>query len=348
MQTKTEYVELFEFLAHKNKAVQAQAVSIMEQFSGEPDSTLVDLIVSDPDAVVRPVLRLLESEDSSLREGSLTILVNLSVMDAVAESICKLSGVRRVCDSLNQYQRFVELHCMLLSNITRLPVGIETLLGLSGGIFRSIVLKYSAVDSEEVDYLGSVIINGTSVESGRKLVAELQIDGERFTHCLLLQCLARSLSVRRRRSTILQIIRNVCLDSDYHQGIAASGILINMCYFLYPQVENRREEDVHESIVENSKGLASDVETRTLSAEILVCCLRSETGRDLMRTIGMYEVVRLWDLEETDQSIKDMIYDVAMATHMSEKELQAGELDTTVEGPPREVAIRDVAHRDIE
>lgn len=325
MQTKTEYVELIEFLSHKNKTVQSQALSIMEQYSSEPDQTLVDLLFADADSIVRPLLRLVESKEDDLIESSLKSLVNLAMVDSIVESICRLSGVRRICESLNQGQKFVELHCMLLSNITRLPIGIETLIDLAG-ILKSVVLKYAAVDLEEVDHLGSVIINATSVESGRKIVSELQTDGEGYTHCLLLQCLARSLSVRRRRTTVLQIIRNISLDCDFHGAIAASGILINMCYFLYPEVEGRREEDVHVLVTEHGIGLASDAETRTLSAEILVCCLRSQTGRETMRTLGIYEVVRLWDLNESDQSIKDLIYDVAMATHLSEKELETGEL----------------------
>lgn len=325
MENKTEYIELIGFLSDKNRVVQAQAVTILEQYSGEPDRVLVDLIASDADLIVRPLLRLVESEEASLVESSLTSLVNLSVIDSVVVSVCGMSGVRRVCDSLNQRQLFVSLHCMLLSNITRLPKGMDDLLDLPG-VFKSVVLKYAAVDSEEVDHLGSVVVNGTSVEKGRKLLCDLQTDSQGFTHCLLLQCLARSLGVRRRRSTVLQMVRNVALDLGCHDSIAASGILINMCYFLYPEVEGRREEDVHKSITEHGVGLASDVETRTLSAEIFVCCLRSETGRDMMRSIGVYEVVRLWDLEETEQSIKDLIYDVAMATHLSEKELAAGEL----------------------
>jgi hypothetical protein len=118
----------------------------------------------------------------------------------------------------------------------------------------------------------------------------------------------------------------MALDTECHEAVAASGVIINMCYFLYPEAEGRREDDVHKSITEHSIGLASDIETRSLSAEILVCFLRTEVGRDVMRSVGVYEVVRLWDLEESEQSIKDMIYDVAMATHLNEDELKTGEL----------------------
>jgi hypothetical protein len=55
-----------------------------------------------------------------------------------------------------------------------------------------------------------------------------------------------------------------------------------------------------------------------------------------MRTIGVYEVVRLWDLEESDQSIKDMLYDIAMATHLNEDELLSGQLQ---EEPNRAVEL---------
>ena len=323
--TKKEYEELLAFLSHKNVAVQSQALKILSSYSGEPDTEFVSLILSNTDGVARPILRLVETDDKELVEDGLMTLVNLSNIDAVAESLVKLSGVRRICDSLNQRQVMIELHCMLLSNLTRLPSGVESLLSIPG-IFKGVLLKYAAVDSEEVDHLGSVLINGTSSDIGRKALCELQTDSQGYTHCLLLECLARSLSVRRRRVSLLHVLRNIALDPDCHEAIAASGILICMCYFLYPEKEGRREEDVHKSITENGVGLASDIETRSLSAEILVCFLRSDVGREVMRTIGIYEVVRMWDLEEPEQSIKDMIYDVAMATHLNEDELKTGEL----------------------
>jgi hypothetical protein len=323
--TRKEYQELLSFLSHKNVAVQSQALKILSSYSGEPDTEFVELIMSDTDSVARPILRLIETDDKELVEDGLMTLINLSNIDAVSESVIKLSGVRRICESLNKRQVLIDLHCMLLSNLTRLPSGVESLLNIPG-IFKGVILKYSAVDSEEVDHLGSVIMNGTSLEKGRQVICELQADSQGYTHCLLLECLARSLSVRHRRLNLLHIIRNLALDTDCHDAIAASGILINMCYFLYPEREGRREDDVHKSITEHGVGLASDIETRSLSAEILVCYLRSETGRDVMRSIGIYEVVRMWDLEESEQMIKDMLYDVAMATHLNEDELKSGEL----------------------
>jgi hypothetical protein len=335
MTDKTEYQELVEFLSHKNRAVQSQALEILSQYSGDPDAAFVKVINDDTESFVRPVLRLLETEDQDFIENGLTCLVNLSTIDSVVEAVCKLSGVRRICDSLNHRQVFVELHCMLLSNLTRLPCGVQDLINITG-IYKSVILKYSAVDSEEVDHLGSVIINGASEESGRRAICETQTDSQGYTHCLLLQCLARCLAVRRRRTTVLQIIRNISLDTACHTGIAASGIIINMCYFLYPEAEGRREDDVHKAITENGVGLATDIETRAVSAEIFLCTLRSEVGRDVMRTIGVYEVVRLWDLNETEVSIKDMLYDVAMATHLSEKELKTGEI---IDEPNRAIGI---------
>jgi hypothetical protein len=320
-----EYKELLAFLTHKNVAVQSQALKVLSSFSGDPDMEFIDLVQSEPEAVTRPILRLIETDDKELVEDGLMTLVNLSGIDALAESMIKLSAVRRICDSLNQRQVMIELHCMLLTNLTRLPSGVDSLLSIPG-IFKGVVLKYAAVDSEEVDHLGSVVVNATSAEQGRRILSDLQTDSQGYTHCLLLQCLARSLGIRRRRATILQILRNLALDTECHDAIAASGVLINMCYFLYPEREGRREDDVHKSITEHGIGLASDTETRSLSAEFLVCFLRSEVGRDVMRTIGIYEVVRLWDLEESEQSIKDMLYDVAMATHLNEEELKTGEL----------------------
>ncbi len=336
MSNHTEYRELVEFLSHKRKEVQSQALDILVQYSGDADSEFVGFINQDPEFVMRPILRLIETNESDTVEKALTCLVNLSTIDNVVEGVSKLSGVRRICDSLNHRQVFVELHCMALTNLTRLPAGVEELISIPG-IFKSVVLKYCAVDSEDVDHLGSVIVNGTSLEAGRKILCETQTDSQGYTHCLLLQCLARNLTVRRRRQIVLQIIRNLALDTEVsHGGIAASGILINMCFFLYPEVEDRREDDVHESITKNGIGLATDIETRAISAEIFICCLRSETGRDMMRSIGIYEVVRLWDLSETEVSIKDMLYDIAMATHLSEGELKSGELQ---DKPDRAIGV---------
>ncbi len=334
MSDYTEYEELVSFLSHKNKDVVGQALDIIVQYSGDPDAQFIAFLNKDAEAVVRPLMRLAETDDRSNIENALSALVNLATVDSIVVAASTLSCVRRVADSLNRRQIYVELHCMLLANLTRLHCGMDQLLNIPG-IFKGVCLKYSAVDSEEVDNLGAVIVNATSVEGGRKIISETQTDSQGYTHCLLLQCLARSLNIRRRRVPILSIIRNLALDVDStcHEGIASSGILINICYFLYPEVEGRREDDVHKLITEHGVGLATDVETRSLAAEILVCMLRSEIGRDVMRTIGIYEVVRLWDLQETETSIKDMLYDVAMATHLTEDELKSG----TLEEPPNRV-----------
>ena len=325
MAATTEYRELIEFLTHKNIAVQSQALKILSSYSGDPDTEFIALIQADPSAIVRPILRMVETDDKELVEDGLMTLVNLCAIDSVVECAVLLSAVRRICDSLNTRQVMVELHCMLLANLTRLPVGVDSLLSIPG-IFRGVLLKYAAVATEEVDHLGAVIINGSSVEKGRRILCELQTDSQGYTHCLLLQCLARCLSIRRRRHAVLQMLRNVALDTECHDAIAASGILINMCYFLYPEADGRREDSVHKSITEHGVGLATDVETRATAAEVLICVLRSETGRDMMRSIGVYEVVRLWDLEETEVDIKDKLYDIAMATHLNEEELRTGEL----------------------
>jgi hypothetical protein len=98
--------------------------------------------------------------------------------------------------------------------------------------------------------------------------------------------------------------------------------------FLYPEDAARREEEAAPETREGCVGLANDVETRIAAVEIMFSLTRSAEGRQAMREQKCYEYLRLWDLHESDEFIKEKVQTIVNILVLSEQEIEKGDLDT--------------------
>jgi Domain of unknown function (DUF384) len=213
------------------------------------------------------------------------------------------------------------MHCSTIANLTRSEEGIKQALTIPN-LFKGVYLKYCADSEEHTDSLGLVVINCSANKDIRNQICN--VDSGR---CLLIECLTRLFAIRRRRLTALRVLKNVAMDSESHAALVVSRTPAKMTAFLYPEGEGRRCDQAPLEALVTETGLASDIATRVVSAEILFCLTRSQEGREGMRAQGIYEVVRLWHLQEADADVKDRLETVANIVHLTETEIESGQLE---------------------
>jgi hypothetical protein len=319
MTTTTAYLDLGLLLAHANLKVKFGATNTCLSLSEDPEY-LQFLITPAASPTLRNLLRNFENDELLL--VALSTLLNISGHRKISAALLQLGGAARTVTSLNSRQRHVPMHCSFLANLSRESAGIEKCLEIPN-FFRGVFLKFCADCEEQTDALGLVVINCSTAAE----VREALITKEHGRY-LLLEVLLRLLSVRRRRLTALRILRNVAIDIQAHQALVDVRLAAKMGSFLYPQIPGRREEDAASETKENCVGLALDVETRAASVEILFSLTRTKEGRIGLREQKVYEYLRLWEMEEDVDEVKEKIYTVVNVVVVSEEEIEKGELDS--------------------
>lgn len=352
------YQELSQMMLSSNPQVKFGATNAILSMSEDRD--LVDYVSSAGSAILRNLLRNFESEDKQLVLTALSALINLSGNDSVVDALIPFRGIERIVNSLNARQLYVQMHCALLGNLTRTESGIKQALTIPN-LFKGVFLKYCADSEEHTDSLGLVVINCTADPAIRGEICRVdevavrapvlertKWDYEDFDssddeeqaqpetpttiqRCLLLECLARLFPMRRRRVVTLRTVRNLALDPNCHQAMVIARLAAKMGAFLYPISGEgeyaRRSAEAAEEFRTSESGLAADIETRVVAAEILFCLTRSRDGRVGMREQGVYEFVRLWHLQEQNEELKDRLEMIANIVHLTESEIERGELD---------------------
>jgi Domain of unknown function (DUF384) len=272
-------------------------------------------------SLLRQILRAFESSESDqLLLITLSTLINITGHSEIVNTIIKdLSGATRIVNSLNSRQVYIQMHCSLLANLTREKDALEEILKVPN-LFRALLLKYSADPDEHLDSLGLVIQNASGNDAVREELC--------LNNGLLLQCLVRGIAIRRRRLLILRILRNLAIDQDTHPVLIDVRVPAKIGIFLYPISENRRIEDAPEEVKENNNlGLATDIETRYSSVELLFGLTRTKIGRDGLRDQKIYEYLRLWEEVESDAAIKEKLHTVIHIIILTEEEIEKGNVE---------------------
>eukprot|EP00922_Rhytidocystis_sp_ex-Travisia-forbesii_P037313 GHVS01055600.1.p1 GENE.GHVS01055600.1~~GHVS01055600.1.p1 ORF type:complete len:245 (+),score=38.53 GHVS01055600.1:91-735(+) len=147
-----------------------------------------------------------------------------------------------------------------------------------------------------------------------------------------------------RVCTALDLLSCLCLHCDTHDTIIQQlesqpqPWLMFIAQTIMPKSVQADQLDVHQSadrcvihpkILEGACGPVDRVSIR----DALLGCVRglcgSRGGREAMRYIGMYEVVRQWHLLETEESLLSGIEDIVHLLHYSENELDEQDKQTS-------------------
>jgi len=319
-----EYDEVLAFLSDSKHDVVEQAANVVLELS--EDAEFLDYIRENPKKVARPLLRVLEREDFKSQFAGLNAVVNLSAVPEVAESMLDLKGIRRTCDVMENLwnngvdKDAVELCTMVLSNLTTIETG-QTMLCTEKKSLGFLVPLYLSPPVSKTDimfHIGSILKNITGIREGRAFVAQANI----------VKPLAHQFAARQRRAIVVDIFRNLASDKECHEVLSDCDFLPSMQCFLYPDNAEKPDHTTLHPVVESGRqGLTKDEGVRFNVAEMLVFLARTRIGRESMRRDHVYECVRAWHLEETQDDVKDMLESLVPCIHFSEDELKAEGLE---------------------
>jgi len=265
--------------------------------------------------------------------AALKALVNLSTIPSVQDELVSLNAPKRVTEVLRSgwlegRASLAHWYAMLLANISTSAKGQQAVCS-DEGMLKFLVAAYvtkprpPARDGYEdpLLWLGSLLVNVLALPEGRKLFAM----GEHHA----LTTIFTELADRGRRQDMMNAVKNICLDGDCHETIITTDLIVQMARFLCPWETMQPEAKaalpgvLKESLEKDGASLTGDVAVRTAAASSLMGLCRSLAGRDYLRASGCEQVLRAWQAEETDGTIKDQIDVVLPALVLSEEELQA-------------------------
>jgi len=314
-----DFGELLSFLSNaKGEVVEQAAESVLEL---SECAEFLTFLRAEPAKIARPLIRAIERDDIKIQVAALNALVNVSSIPEVATSLISLQGVRRICDVMQNLwtggidKDAVVLCTMVLSNLTIIEAGQSSLVEHQDGVNFLLPLYLAPpVAKEDIFFhVGSIIRNISGTPEGRKVVADPR----------LTVGLARLLMIRHRRSVVVDIFRNLCGDKKCHEHLNACTFLPFLQTFLYPDGAVKPEHTtLHPMVKEEATGLTGDETLRFNCAELLLFLARSDVGREMMRKEHVYECIRAWHLEESQEEVKEIIEELVPFIHYSEDELK--------------------------
>lgn len=196
---------------------------------------------------------------------------------------------------------------------------------------------------DKCSYIGHIFINITTVPEGREWFAKTTADDW--------ELLSAQSRIPSRRPIVLQVVKNICCDPDMLRKINYENtpIVQLLGRIVYPPAETvaaldsslpseQRSSDggfVHPSIKvtsivigrndctvqDRAFGLVNDLYSRRLVAECWIGLLGEARAREFCRRLGVYDVLRMWHLMETDRDILSTCEDIVHLVHFSEEEL---------------------------
>ncbi|CEM29659.1 unnamed protein product [Vitrella brassicaformis CCMP3155] len=354
----SQFEELIGFISDPRVSARSGAIDIVVGFA--TNKAFVDFC-SDRErakSVVKPLLRQL-GQGNELSHKALTALINLAEIPEIVSSMLDASGVRRLMESLwdmmaaresrshDSTPLHEELNLMLLANLTRDDKGVAHVLQThekeeSRGSFLATLLKLffdppaPSEDREHPDrclWVGHILFNVTGTQEGR----EAFLKGAPHT----LNALSKQLRYTGRRPTVLQTLRHTALDQSAHQKLLADQVELmpRALTLVYPPKGPKRDRpviegqgngvteapvadaSVHPIIDTDGFGPVRDESVRKLVADIVFILGATKSGREGLRRLGAYEVLRAWHLNEEADHIRDQIENMVHLFHYEEEEL---------------------------
>ena len=274
----------------------ADIVNCLPQHLGETAAILTNLLADD---------RLIqESVDASSVYKSTVPLV---IQDKLAKPLMNLT-------------------CMLLNNICVLEKNAVILLELYRDSSDLILLfqKYfnynpheeydestSWDDRDVYQHIGSVIVNLTTLEGGRRIVLN---HSNGFLSPLILQIRSRNL-IRRRAA--VATIKNLLFDSSVHWWfVFESELLTTLLTPLVAATPFTDQEKVGMDITlwmmadDPDKQYESDVDTRKMLLESLLLLCQTRTVRERLRAKKVYPIIRNLDYAQEDEAVSSIILEL--------------------------------------
>jgi len=289
---------------------------------------------------------------SAAGSAALQALVNISAVPSVRDELVELAAPRRVAEAmrggwLEGRSGLAHWYAMLLANITTAKAGQEAICA-DENLLRFLVAAYVSKPrppprdgyDDPLMFLGKVIGNVCALEAGRKLLAV----GEQGPTTVT--TLVGELADRARRSDVVNCFRNLCLDVECHPAVVAANPIADFARFLYPwdkaDPQHRAElpEALATALAAEGAALTGDATIRHSAAICIIGLCRTREGRACLRSQGAKEILRAWQLEETEEEIRNAL-EASVPALQPEEELEAQQAGQVTE--PAHQAHQDQA-----
>lgn len=319
----SEMEQVKEFLSSPRADLRQAALNILLGLSGN-DKDLKILLQAD---LIKSLCRLL-GDVREIAEISIKILINLTACQdtAVIEAL-NCDVIHRIMNQMDEKDwRLKDLSLMILANVTVVMQGAiavvkdkkcgALLLEKLTGRFMETEPEPEGVENgepvwdDEYQYVGNILANITQTAEGRAFLLQNR-NGKSLLSVLLPQ--VQSVNVVRRRG-MSNTIRNLAFETDFHYLLYAELDTVQRLMLLLAGPEELNEYDVEgmPSVVVKSLGagkvreMDSTVRAAIVDTFVLLCTTRN--GRQFLRKIKVYPIVREAHLVEDKDDIGEQIH----------------------------------------
>lgn len=359
---QTESKEFLEFCQRQPRTAAKPLLRLVEQAEARVAASFAAGETCEGHAGGEKAVRAAMLEKASARAtgaAALQALVNLSVVPAVLEELVRLGAPRRCAEALRSgwlegRSELAHWHAMLLANLSTAKAGREAMCADEQCI-RFFLVAFVANPrppprdgyDDPLLCLGKVLGNICALPEGRRLLA----GGE--SGAAALSTLMRELGDRGRRTDVISVLRNICLDTEFHSAVVAADPIEHLAHFLYPwdKVEPGHRanlpEQLREVLAARGAALTGDAAVRhTASVSMLGLC-QTLAGREYLRAHSCRELARGWHQEETEDQTRSVLEAVLQRTQLSDDEFQvhhgiASSLEIIVSPKPTTEAVMTV------
>lgn len=283
------------------------------------------------ETIVRRLINLTSSPQCG--RVALTALVNLSEDESVAAIMIRASAVElcttNLLDDDESVQANAHLYSGLLSNLTRIPAGVDALVGKGKGTAASNAAIHTLLRLvAHIDRIPQVLwmSNACSRPEGRAALLlrnnnnkddtngrsdPLNDDVNRQPLTWLLRLMDSPDYATRLAAA--SAVRNCAMSEDCHEVLVRRTNAIGICLARLIGLRNHLSMEQVSNAPQEVKALVADpskikgepgVEIRLLIVESLLLLCKSRIGRDALREKDAYLVLVDWNEHEADEQIQ--------------------------------------------
>jgi hypothetical protein len=280
-------------------------------------------------ALLRRMLAL--RDDPAAGRLALSALINIAEDNDAALALINLRAVTTSAAALLDAEQrpMASLYTALLANLTRFTEGIDALVGsakhLSDNERRVAESTLLRLAENLVNIPNALFLaNACASERGRQVLLSAGEDDPRKQPLNSLLELLRD-DNKDKRLAAASALRNCALAGDSHAALVQRTDIIGVALVrLMSPARPLSEEDLVGAPKEVQIAAASPLslkpephpEIRLMIVESLLLLCQSRAGRDALRMLRAYPVLRNWHLEEDDDGVRDAVESIVDRTEL--------------------------------
>lgn len=302
--------------------IRATAAAAVAASTSGPENGAVRAAIGKSPKLLRRLLAL--KADPSSGRLALSALVNLAEDEEAARALISVRAVTASASALlDEDQRALSsLHAALLCNLTRLPEGVEALVGVDGSSDANQSKVAEVALARLFDRAGRIpnvlfLANACTNERGREVLLKQETVRKRKSESSFFSLLADMNSDRRLAAA--SAFKNCAFASSCHASLLEQSPAIDLClarvlspHHLPSPTELANAPKCILDSISDPKSIDSETEPdiKLVLAEALLLLCQSQEGRAVLQQRDSYPVLREWHLIESDDAIKSVIEQV--------------------------------------